>query len=186
MPEMDERRPERPAGEFARLVEFAQRGSVLASAQQIRVHGLRRLRRRRACQGVLGTGALAVVVFLGAGFVQNGSGHASSRLGPGAGAGGTVGVSRPAAGRAPSADASSPPVRYQFPSSVAASSASAVEAQLQRAGYTEIQLRPVASNTVASGNAIDIEDTRGASLLGRVVIVGTPLVLLVSTGPSGH
>jgi hypothetical protein len=184
MSEVEERRPDRPAGEFERLAEFAQRGSVLASAQQIRVLGLRRLHRRRACQAVLGTGALAAVVFLTAGFVQNGSSRPIV-LGAGAGESGTVATSSPTASKAPS-PAASHPVEYMFPSSVTTSSGSAVQAQLKLAGYTSIKIKKIHLDTVPSGNAVDIEDGHGHSLLGRTVAVDTPLTLVVSIGPSAH
>lgn len=181
MSDVDERGPERPAEEFARVAEFAQRGSALATPEQIRVLGLRRLHRRRAGQAVLGTGALAAVVFLTAGFVQNGSGR-PIELGA-AGAGGSAAVSSPAVSKAPST-AASRPKEFMFPESVTGSSGSAVAAQLRRVGYKNVTVKSIPNAMVPTGKAVDIEDGQGHSLLGQVVHVSTPVTVVVSAGPS--
>lgn len=51
--------------QFQRIAEYARRGSALEGAASLRARGTRRLRRRRAGQAVLGTGALAVVTGFG-------------------------------------------------------------------------------------------------------------------------
>jgi len=183
MPEVEQQRPERPSGEFARLAEFAQRRSAPAAPELIRVLGTQRLHRRRAGQAVLGTGALAAVVFLGAGFVQNVPGHTSDTLGPGAP------TSRAATSSSPAAKASetvgqSAPVQYLLPEFVTESSGNAVLNALQASGFTHVSTKSVPSDTVPQGNAVDIENAEGQSMLNREVSVDTRLVVVVSAGPS--
>lgn len=183
----DEHRPQQPGSgpaqpaEFARLTEFAQRGSVLSAAERIRVLGTRRLHRRRAGQAVLGAGALAVVVFLGTGLTQNGSGHPGNTLGSGSTPRATATV--PAHPRPRPTVTPSSPVVYTFPETVVHSSTAAVQRQLQQRGFV-VTVKLVPSNTIVAGNAIDIENSRNQSLLGREVPAGTTLVLVGSAGPA--
>ncbi len=50
-------------------------------------------------------------------------------------------------------------------------------------GYLSIKETTQQSSTVPSGNAIDIQDANGNSLVGKTEPVTTPLVVVVSGGP---
>lgn len=194
MSDGNEQHPGRPEGElarpaeFARLTAFAQRGSALAAPERIRVVGTRRLRRHRAGQAVLGTGALAAVVFLGTAFAQNGAGQPSSALAAGNQPSGATSASASASGCSspePSASISitQPEVWHLMPS-VAGWQACTVEGMLKLAGYTHVTVKLETSGTIASGKAIDVVNDEGRSVLGHAVPVGTALTVLISTGPA--
>lgn len=186
---MSESDEQRPPGEFARLAEYARGGSVLATPERIRVLGMRRLRRHRAGYAVLGTGAVAAAVFLGAGFAPSGSGSGHSAIAPAAGSSTSGATPTPSRGGVvnvpPGGRHSSPtPVQYVFPQSVFASRGTVVLSELHDRGFADVRVETVASDTIPAGNAIDIDDAQHHSLLGEMVAVNTPLTLLVSAGPS--
>jgi len=78
---------------------------------------------------------------------------------------------------------SSGPVQYTLPSSVTDSLGSQVVSTLQTKGFTNVTTKTSTSSSVASNNAIDIQDANGNSLLGKTEPVTTPLVVVISGGP---
>jgi serine/threonine-protein kinase len=58
----------------------------------------------------------------------------------------------------------------------------AVKQTLTTYGFTNITEQSTTSQTVASGNVIDVQDANGASLAGKNVAVTTPIVLVYSSG----
>jgi eukaryotic-like serine/threonine-protein kinase len=66
---------------------------------------------------------------------------------------------------------------------VTSNTASSVVSALQDKGFNVTQ-KTVTSSTVTSGNAIDIQDANGNSLVGKEEPVTTPLVVIVSGGPA--
>ncbi|HET9172507.1 MAG TPA: Stk1 family PASTA domain-containing Ser/Thr kinase [Actinospica sp.] len=78
---------------------------------------------------------------------------------------------------------SSGPVQRILPASVSNSLGSTTVSTLQSNGFTNVQSKSETSSTVTSGNAIDIQDANGNSLLGKTVPVTTPLVVVISGGP---
>jgi eukaryotic-like serine/threonine-protein kinase len=81
---------------------------------------------------------------------------------------------------------SSGPEEFQLPtaSEVNAATAASVVSQLQKYGYTTVTQKTETSATVTSGNAVDIQDANGNSLVGKLEPVTTPLVVIVSGGPA--
>ena len=79
---------------------------------------------------------------------------------------------------------SSGPVEYRLPTSAAvtAASATSVISALEAKQYSVTQ-KTETSSTVPSGNAIDIQNANGTSLVGQFEPVTTPLVVVVSGGP---
>jgi beta-lactam-binding protein with PASTA domain len=77
---------------------------------------------------------------------------------------------------------SSGPVEYRMPTSVTSSTAAQVVTALEAKQFVVTQ-KTETSATVQSGNAIDIQDGNGTSLLGKLEPVTTQLVVVVSGGP---
>jgi serine/threonine-protein kinase len=77
------------------------------------------------------------------------------------------------------------PQEWQLPpqASVVAATAQSVVSTLTGKGYLSIKETTQQSSTVPSGNAIDIQDANGNSLVGKTEPVTTPLVVVVSGGP---
>jgi len=74
--------------------------------------------------------------------------------------------------------------QYKMPSTQDLNSrtADAVKQTLTQYGFTTITEQSTTSQTVPSGNVIDVQDTSGNSLAGKDVAVTTPIVLVVSNG----
>jgi serine/threonine-protein kinase len=81
---------------------------------------------------------------------------------------------------------SSGPVVLTMPkqSDVNAASGTSVVNELKGKGYLNVGTKTESSNSVPSGNAIDIQNANGTSELGKDVPVTTPLVVVVSGGPN--
>ena len=79
---------------------------------------------------------------------------------------------------------SSGPEEFTLPSAakVNAATASSVVTALQQKGYT-VSEKTATSSSVPSGNAIDIQNANGNSLVGQLEPVTTALVVVVSGGP---
>ncbi|HEX4787788.1 MAG TPA: Stk1 family PASTA domain-containing Ser/Thr kinase [Actinospica sp.] len=76
------------------------------------------------------------------------------------------------------------PLVYTMPATVDRSKGTDVVNSLQKDGFTNVTTQTVSSNTVPSGNAIDIKNQNGNSMLGQKnVPVTTPLVVVISGGP---
>jgi serine/threonine-protein kinase len=86
-------------------------------------------------------------------------------------------------GQAVSYCVSSGPENFQLPSSLTNNSGTATVTTLQTHGFTNVTTKTATSATVASGDAIDIQDANGNSLLGKTEPVTTPLVVVISGGP---
>jgi len=188
MPDGNEQRQDEPGGTFAQLCEFAQRGAALTTPERIRVLGTRRLRRRRAGQAMLGTGGLAVVVFLGVGLAAHGSSQGSSH-GPSAlGVGASKSAASPTASHSGAGDSrcatTAKSVEYALPSNGAGATATAFEAALETVCFTHVAVASKPSDTIPQGDVIDIVDARNQSVMGKVVAADTDLTLLVSSGPA--
>ncbi|WP_414641131.1 Stk1 family PASTA domain-containing Ser/Thr kinase [Actinospica sp.] len=78
---------------------------------------------------------------------------------------------------------SSGPVQFTLPSTVSSSLGSQVVSTLQAKGFQNVTTKTATSATVASNNAIDIQNANGTSLLGQTEPVTTPLVVVISGGP---
>ena len=78
---------------------------------------------------------------------------------------------------------SSGPVQFTLPASLANTSGASTVTTLQGKGFTNVQTKQQQSATVATGDAIDIQDANGNSLLGKTEPVTTPLYVVVSGGP---
>jgi serine/threonine-protein kinase len=78
---------------------------------------------------------------------------------------------------------SSGPVQYTLPSAVSDSLGSQVVSTLQAKGFTNVVTKNENSSSVATNNAIDIQDANGNSLLGKTEPVTTPLTVVISGGP---
>jgi len=80
---------------------------------------------------------------------------------------------------------SSGPETFLLPSAAAVTSntAASVQTALEAKGFVVTQ-KTENSATIASGDAIDIQDANGNSLMGKTEPVNTPLVLVVSSGPT--
>jgi serine/threonine-protein kinase len=74
--------------------------------------------------------------------------------------------------------------QYKMPATTDLNSrtADAVKQTLTQYGFTTITEQSTTSQTVPSGNVIDVQDTNGNSLAGKDVAVNTPIVLVVSNG----
>jgi hypothetical protein len=193
MREQDDHRPNpRPArSEFARLSDFARRGTALGAPERIRALGARRTRRRRGGQIALGTGALAVVAAVGAGLALNGSGHgpgttalyAGSSASDTASAGSSVRTSH-----APTATATptSTVVLVTMPGTedLHAAASGAVLSELHSHGFKNVSVSFRTSDTVPKNNVVDVVDWHGRSVAGRVVSTDTPVTVVVSNGPA--
>jgi len=182
MRQHDEQRSNLPEGAFAQLSDYAQRRAVLAVPERISELGTRRLRRNRAGQAVMGTSAVAVVVLLGLGLTANGSNHV-----PSASTAGTVSVSGAAtpAAAGPHTSLSLPPgARWHMMTMLGNSNAASLVASLQHVGFKSVKTEAVPSSTIPAGTAIDIRDAANRSVLGQTVSTGTPLTVLVSSGPA--
>ena len=81
---------------------------------------------------------------------------------------------------------SSGPVTYSMPSSVTGSKGTDVVNRLKvQYQFVTVTTTQAQSSTVPSGNAIDIRDQNGNSMLGKQnVPVTTPLVVVISSGPA--
>ena len=79
---------------------------------------------------------------------------------------------------------SSGPEEFTLPKAaeVITATGTAVQQQLQKYGYT-VTMKTANSSTVPSGNAIDIQNQNGTSLVGQLEPVTTPLYVVVSAGP---
>lgn len=165
--------------EWQQLAEFAEHAAALTAPERIRTIGTRRIRRRRAGQAVLGTGALAVAAFFATGLATGGSGGGHGTAGIGAA---SASVRASATGTA-TADATAT-ARYTLPTIVSSSHASSLEAVLQQKGFAYVTVTSVSSSTVPAGNVIDIDDAHGHSMLGHTVSTTEPLSVVVSAGPS--
>jgi serine/threonine-protein kinase len=86
-------------------------------------------------------------------------------------------------GQAVSYCVSSGPVQLTLPSSLTNTSGTVTISTLQGKGFTNVTPKNEISSTIASGDAIDIQDANGNSLLGKTEPVTTPLVVVISTGP---
>jgi serine/threonine-protein kinase len=86
-------------------------------------------------------------------------------------------------GQAVSYCVSSGPEQLVLPSSLANTSGTVTISTLQTKGFTNVTPKNEVSSTIASGDAIDIQDTNGNSLLGKTEPVTMPLVVVISTGP---
>ena len=86
-------------------------------------------------------------------------------------------------GQAVSYCVSSGPVQFTLPSSVQNSTGSQVVSTLQTKGFTNVNTKSETSASVPSGNAIDIQDANGNSLLNKTEPVTTPLIVVISGGP---
>ena len=184
MSDENEQRQDAPGSALVRLSEFAQRGDALATPEHIRVLGRRRLRRRRTGQAVLGTGGLAVVVFLGVGLAAQGPSHAPRAL--------TVGASGPTASPTGSPTGASPSqcttaaknLEYTLPGLQVQISGAVMNAELKSHCFTHVNVVSQTSDTIPKGDVIDIVDTRNRSVLGTVVVTTAALTLEVSAGPA--
>ncbi|WP_372463241.1 Stk1 family PASTA domain-containing Ser/Thr kinase [Actinospica acidithermotolerans] len=78
---------------------------------------------------------------------------------------------------------SSGPVQYTLPSTLTNTSGSQTVSTLQSKGFTNVTTKQQTSSSVAVGDAIDIQDANGKSLLGQTEPVTTPLVVVISGGP---
>jgi eukaryotic-like serine/threonine-protein kinase len=78
---------------------------------------------------------------------------------------------------------SSGPLQYTLPPSVTDNLGSQVVSTLQSKGFTNVTTKTATSSSVASNNAIDIQDANGNSLLGKTEPVTTPLIVVISGGP---
>jgi len=80
---------------------------------------------------------------------------------------------------------SSGPETFLLPAATAVTTntATSVQTALEAKGFVVTQ-KTENSATIASGNAIDIQDANGNSLMGKTEPVNTPLVLVVSSGPT--
>lgn len=183
--------PERD--EWQQLAGFAQHAAVFTDPRQIKAIATRRNRRRRASQAVLGTGALAAVAFLGTGLATSGLGNGHGAVGAGGpvtGAGGSatapagVRATAKASATASASHAGSGGVTYALPTNVSESRESALLTALHLAGFVDVSTRSVGSSTVPAGNAVDITDVNGRSVLGDEVSTSTPLIVVVSAGPA--
>lgn len=176
MHQHDEQRSNQ-SGAFARLSDYAQRSAVLADPERISELGTRRLRRNRAGQAVMGTGAVAVVVLLGLGLTANGSNHGQS-----ASTAGTASATRVAT---PHTSISHPAgARWHMMTKMGNSNAASLVASLRHVGFTHLTTEDVPSSTVPAGTAIDIRDAANKSVLGTTVYADAPLTVLVSSGPA--
>jgi hypothetical protein len=183
MSDENEQRQDESATAFAKLSEFAQHGSVLATPERIRVLGTRRLQRRRAGQAVLGTGALAAVVFLGVMPAMNASGHDSSprSLRPAASATASIDSSSQPGGPRCSA---ATPGKWVLQSSPGNVNANSLVAALRQDCFTHLAYTAKASNTVPAGYLIDIVYAAdNQSALGKEVFTDTALIVVASSGP---
>ena len=184
MSDGNEQRQDEPGSALVQLSEFAQRGDALAPPEHIRVLGRRRLRRRRTGQAVLGTGGLAVVVFLGVGLAAQGPSHAPRAL--------TVGAPGPTASQTGSPTGASPSqcttaaknLEYTLPGLQVQISGAAMDAQLRSLCFTHVSVVSKTSDTIPKGDVIDIVDTRNRSVLETVVATTAALTLEVSAGPA--
>jgi len=86
-------------------------------------------------------------------------------------------------GQAVSYCVSSGPEQLTLPSSLTNTSGTVTISTLQGKGFTNVTPKNEVSSSVASGDAIDIQDANGNSLLGKTEPVTTPLVVVISTGP---
>ncbi|HTJ72899.1 MAG TPA: hypothetical protein VL551_35505 [Actinospica sp.] len=179
--------PERD--ELQRLAGLVEQAAVFTEPERIRVIGAQRNRRRRAGRAVAGTtGALAVVAFLGTGLATGALGNGHGTVSAGSAVAANATASGPATAKASatvsSTGSGSTGVAYVLPTSVTASRGSAVVTVLQQRGFVEVTTKSVGSNTVPAGNAVDITDANGHSVLGHQVSIATALTVVVSAGPA--
>lgn len=175
--------------EFRRLADQSAPAYEVDLGQIVATGRREKRRRRTARAGLTGLTALAALCGVAAAAVTfTQPSHRTDSLSP-AGALSASSTTHlrsvkptPPAGK--SVGATSPAVYYRFPAGVDESSASELEAQLNSDGYTHVVLKSVYSSTVAPGNAIDVLNARGQSVLGQLVEVDTPLTVLVSAGPA--
>jgi hypothetical protein len=171
MHEQDERFEQdgRPGG-FSGLSTYAQRGSALQSPERIRARGTRRIRRRKAGQAALGTGAFAVVAGIGASLVLTGSGHGSGgstlsvgATGPGTAAPsavgpGSIGTDPNASGSPGTAGPSGPSSTFVAP----------------LPGTTEVFGSAPGTSSASVGSSVGTSPSPGA---GTTPTAGTPVTL---------
>jgi eukaryotic-like serine/threonine-protein kinase len=78
---------------------------------------------------------------------------------------------------------SSGPVQFTLPSSLTNTAGTQVVSTLTGKGFTNVQTKQVVNSSVTSGDAIDIQDANGNSLLGKTEPVTMALYVVVSSGP---
>lgn len=186
MSEQQEQRSTEQSGPFARLSELVQHGSVPADPELIRTLGTRRLRRHRAGQAALGTGALAAVVVLAVLPAMNASGRDSGHRSLGTAAAATTKVVvKPAPSNALCAAATGP-MQWVFSSNTSNdATAAATVANLKKLCFSRVFITFKPSDTVAVNEVIDIVDTRtDQSLLGKEVSTDTEVTVVGSSGPA--
>jgi len=158
---------------------------VLADPELIRTLGTRRLRRHRAGQALLGTGALAAVVVLAVMPAMNASSHDSGQRSLGAAASATAKVDSSPAASNPVCAAATKTLQYRLPTSVPDVKAATVVAELQKICFTRVFITFKTSDTVAVNDVIDVVKTpTNQSVLGKLVSTDTEVTVVASSGPA--